>query len=260
MNATFNNFFAMQRKATIYIVDDDPVILKSIARLVEPTGIKVKTFSRVDDFLDRYKADGPGCLVLDMWMPGMSGRKLQSLLAERDHNIPIIFVTDNANVRMAVDALKAGAVNFFEKPYPPQELFEEIQSAIRADIEAWEHREEEQKIEDKLALLKIGEREVMELIMKGNSNKEIAKILQLSVRGVEARRAKAKKTLHIHSKSELRQLLPTTEIATSHSRSTITRDLDSGSAKGDHGRIGTKKTRKAYPLNTGYLSVQHCQT
>jgi RNA polymerase sigma factor (sigma-70 family) len=108
---------------------------------------------------------------------------------------------------MAVDAVKAGAVNFLEKPFRPQELFEEIQKTIRADIDAWQRRDEEQNLERKLAALKAGEREVLDLIMQGKTNEEIAKELELSVRGVEARRAKAMKTLRVDSKSELMRML-----------------------------------------------------
>jgi RNA polymerase sigma factor (sigma-70 family) len=137
----------------------------------------------------------------------MSGIELQKRLAESGCRLPIIIVTGHADVRMAVDAVKAGAVNFLEKPFRPQELFEEIQKTIRADIEAWQRRDEEQNLERKLATLKVGEREVLDLIMQGKTNEEIAKELQLSVRGVEARRAKAMKTLRVDSKSELMRML-----------------------------------------------------
>jgi FixJ family two-component response regulator len=106
-----------------------------------------------------------------------------------------------------VDAVKAGAANFFEKPFRPQDLFEEIQKTLRQDIDNWRRRDEEQSVERKLALLKSGEREVLDLIMDGKTNEEIASELQLSVRGVEARRAKAMRTLRVDSKTELVQLL-----------------------------------------------------
>jgi FixJ family two-component response regulator len=197
----------MQRKTTIYIVDDDPQVREAITHLVKPIEAQVETYSRADDFLANFHDDGPACLILDVRMPGMSGLELQSRLAQAGSQIPIVIVTGHADVRMAVDAVKAGAANFFEKPFRPQDLFEEIQKTLRQDIENWRRRDEEQSVERKLALLKSGEREVLDLIMDGKTNEEIASELQLSVRGVEARRAKAMRTLRVDSKTELVQLL-----------------------------------------------------
>jgi RNA polymerase sigma factor (sigma-70 family) len=200
----------MQKTPTIYIVDDEPQVLEAIAHLVKPIGANVETFSRADDFLGKFVDEGPACLVLDVRMPRLSGLELQSKLIETGCKIPVIIVTGHADVRMAVDAVKAGAASFLEKPFRPQELFEEIQKALRADIEAWRRRQEEQSLDRLLAHLKRGERQVLDLIVEGKTNEEIAKSLQLSIRGVEARRAKAMKTLHVDSKVELMQLLRTT--------------------------------------------------
>jgi two-component system, LuxR family, response regulator FixJ len=197
----------MQRKPTIYIVDDEPEVLEAISHLVKPIEAEVKTYSRADDFLSDFQGDGPGCLVLDVRLPGMSGMELQERLIQARCQMPIIIISGHADIRMAVDAVKAGAVNFLEKPFRPQELFEEIQKTLRSDIERWQHRDEEQSLERKLAVLKAGEREVLDLIMQGKTNEEIARELQLSVRGVEARRAKAMRTLRVDSKSELVRLL-----------------------------------------------------
>jgi two-component system response regulator FixJ len=194
-------------KPTIYIVDDEPQVLEAISHLVKPIGVHIETFARADDFLDAYHNDGPGCLILDVRMPGMSGVELQSRLAQSGFHLPIIIVTGHADVRMAVDAVKQGAAYFLEKPFRPQELFDEIQKALRADIEAWRRRNEEQDIEQKLAQLKPGEREVLNRIKEGKTNEEIAEELKLSVRGVEARRAKAMKTLRVDSKTELLRML-----------------------------------------------------
>jgi two-component system, LuxR family, response regulator FixJ len=199
--------FAMFRKPKIYIVDDDPQVLDAISQLVEPIDADVETFSRADDFLRKFHDNGPMCLVLDVRMPGMSGLELQTKLAQAGCHIPIIFVTGYADVRMTVDALKAGAANIFEKPFRPQELFDEIQKLLREDIESWLRRDEEQCVEQKLKVLRPREREVIDLIAEGKTNDEIAKELQLSLRGIEARRAKAMKTLRVDSKAELMQLL-----------------------------------------------------
>jgi two-component system, LuxR family, response regulator FixJ len=197
----------MQRKPTIYIVDHEPQVLRSITLLVKPIGAKIRTFTRADNFLNNFHYEGPGCLVLDVFLPDMSGMELQSRLTQAKCQIPIIIITGHADIRMAVDAMKAGAVNFFEKPFRPQDLFKEIQKSLRNDIEVWKRIEEVQSLERKLAILKTGEREVLHLIQEGKTNREIAQELQLSVRGVETRRAKAMKTLRIDSKAELMKFM-----------------------------------------------------
>jgi two-component system, LuxR family, response regulator FixJ len=198
---------AMQRKPTIYIVGHEPQVLQSITLLVKPIGAKIRTFTRADKFLNSFHYEGPGCLVLDVFLPGMSGMELQMRLTQAKCQIPIIIIAGHADIRMAVDAMKAGAVNFLEKPFRPQELFEEIQKSLRTDIEVWKCSKEVQCLERKLAILKTGEREVLKLIQEGKTNKEIAQELQLSIRGVEARRAKAMKTLRIDSKTELMKFM-----------------------------------------------------
>ena len=197
----------MQRKPTIYIVDDEREVLDAIAQLVQPIGAEVKTFSRADDFLSYFHDDGPGCLVLAVRIPDMSGLELQARLVQTACQIPVIFITAHADVRMAVDAMKTGAVNFLEKPFRPQELFDEIQQSLRSAIATWKHYDKEQSIQRKFALLKSGEREVLDLIKEGKTNERIARELQLSVRGVEARRAKVMRTLRVDSKSDLVKLL-----------------------------------------------------
>ncbi|MCC6124892.1 MAG: response regulator transcription factor [Pirellulales bacterium] len=197
----------MEQKTTIHIVDDEPRILEAIAHLIKPIDAEVKTYADAEEFLRDFRDDGPGCLVLDVRMPGMSGLELQTRLAEDGYTLPVVIVTGHADVRMAVDAVKAGAVSFLEKPFRPQELFDEIQRAVRADAEAWRRLDEAQNVERKLAPLKAGEREVLALIAKGKTNEQIAEELHLSVRGVEARRAKAMKTLRVDTKAELLRLL-----------------------------------------------------
>ena len=197
----------MQRKPTIYIVDGEREVLDAITQLVKPIGPEVKTFTRADDFLSYFHDDGPGCLVLAVRIPDMSGVEIQARLVQAGCQIPVIFITGHADVRMAVAAMKTGAVDFLEKPFRSQELFDEIQQSLRSSIEKWQQRDEEQRIECELALLKSGEREVIDLINEGKTNEQIARELQISVRGVEARRAKAKRTLRVDSKSDLLKLL-----------------------------------------------------
>jgi two-component system, LuxR family, response regulator FixJ len=197
----------MLRKPTVYVIDDEPDILDIVAGLVRPIGAEVVTFGAAEDFLTGFQHDGAACLVLDVRLPGMSGLELQKKLAQANCTIPVIIVTGYADVRMALDAIRDGAVNFFEKPFRMQELFDQIQKSLREDGEWWQRHEEEQSVERRLALLKAGERAVLDRVAEGKTNEEIAKDLQLSVRGVEARRAKAMKTLRVDSKAELMRLL-----------------------------------------------------
>jgi FixJ family two-component response regulator len=197
----------MDRKSTVYVIDDEPDVLDTVGALVRPIGADLRTFSSAEDFLSAFQHDGPSCLLLDVRLPGMSGLELQKKLVQADCTIPIIIMTGYADVRMALDAIRGGAVNFFEKPFRMQELFDQIQRSLRDENEWWRRNDEEQSVERRLALLKAGERAVLDHLAEGKTNEEIARDLQLSVRGVEARRAKAMKTLRVDSKTDLMQLL-----------------------------------------------------
>jgi FixJ family two-component response regulator len=197
----------MDRKSTVYVIDDEPDILDTIAALVRPIGANLQTFATAEEFLSSFQYDGPSCLLLDVRLPGMSGLELQNSLAQADCTMPVIIMTGYADVRMALDAIRGGAVNFFEKPFRMQELFDQIQKSLHDDREWWRRHDEEQGVERRFSSLKAGERAVLDLVAEGKTNEEIASELQLSVRGVEARRAKAMKTLRVDSKTELMRLL-----------------------------------------------------
>ena len=114
-----------------------------LAELVKAIGLNVEAYGSAEEFLEAYPASGPGCLVLDVRVPGMSGMELQRQLAAAGSTLPIIFITGHADVRMAVEAMERGAFGFLEKPFRPQELCEKIQNAVRLDVEAWRWREEQ---------------------------------------------------------------------------------------------------------------------
>jgi two-component system response regulator FixJ len=197
----------MERKATIYVVDDDSEIFDAISTLAKPTGATLRTFNNAEDFLDYFRYDGPACLISDVRLPGMSGLQLLKKLAQSGCAIPIIIISAYADIRMALDAIKGGAVNFFEKPFSMQEIYKQIEKSLLAEKQSWHRRDVEQNIERKLASLKAGERAVLDLEVEGKTNEEIAKILELSVSGVKACQTKAMKTLRIDSKSELMRFL-----------------------------------------------------
>lgn len=197
----------MKGTPTVYIVDDDPSLVEAVRHLLRPMGLRIETYSSAEQFLTAYRPNGPACLVLDVRMPGMSGLMLQRQLADRGVDLPVIIITAHADVRMTVDAMKTGAVEFLEKPFRPQALYDAVQAAVRADEEAWQKRAEEENVERKLAGLTPAEREVLELVATGRTNKEIAEELGLSVRGVENRRAKLMQKVGVSSKRELLELV-----------------------------------------------------
>ena len=133
----------MIAQPVVYLVDDDPAILRVLAELVKALKLDVEAHPSAEEFLESYSASGPACLVLDVRVPGMSGMELQRHLTAAGNTLPIIFITGYADVRMAVEAMERGAFGFLEKPFRAQELCEKIQSAVRSDVETWQRREEQ---------------------------------------------------------------------------------------------------------------------
>lgn len=190
--------------ATVFIIDDDQAVARSLRWLIETVRLKVETFASAQDFLDHYDAGKPGCLVLDVRMPGMSGLELQERLTVRgSYYPPIIFITGHGDVQMAVRAIQAGAFDFVEKPFHDQDLLDRIQRAIALD--AGQRGKEEQRAQLKMlfASLTPREREVLDLVVDGLSNKAIANALGLSAKTVEVHRAKVMEKLHARSLSDL---------------------------------------------------------
>ncbi|MEQ8232964.1 MAG: response regulator transcription factor [Gammaproteobacteria bacterium] len=175
---------------TVFIVDDDLAVRQSLSLLIRSMSLPVETFESAQDFLGRGDPARPGCLVLDIRMPGMSGLELQDELARRDFSLPVIFITGHGDIGMAVRAMKSGAVDFIEKPFNDQVLLERINQAIELDRVRRAERGELADIASRLQLLSPREREVMERIVAGQANKVIAIDLGLSERTVEIHRAK----------------------------------------------------------------------
>jgi RNA polymerase sigma factor (sigma-70 family) len=170
---------------------------------------RVEAFASAEKFLAAYRPDRPGCLVLEAAMPGMSGLELQRKLIHEKMAIPVIFVTARANVPLAVEAMQRGAVNFFEKPVPEHQLWESIRKAIELDEQGRSRRARRRRAEQRLARLTPGERAVLNLILEGKMNKEIAVELGLSTRTIEDRRAKLMKKMDAGCLAELIQLAMT---------------------------------------------------
>ena len=148
------------REPTVFVVDDDAGVLDAMRILLRSIGLRAETYQSADDFLEDYDHEVPGCLVLDVRMPGMSGMELQEKLAEMGSSTPIIFVTAHGDVPMAVEAVKGGAIDFVQKPFRDQELLDKIQHAIELDANSRAERESREEIAARIAALTPRERQV----------------------------------------------------------------------------------------------------
>ena len=192
---------------TVFVVDDDPGVGDSIRLLLRSVGLPSKTFLSANEFLAAYDPERAGCLVLDVRMPGMSGLDLQARLQEMESTLPIIFVTAHGDVPMAVNAVKAGAVDFIQKPFRDQELLDKIQEALEADVRIRAQRGDLVEIRGRLETLTPRETEVLVLVVEGKPNKNIARALGISQRTVEIHRARVMEKMQVRSVSKLVQLV-----------------------------------------------------
>ena len=187
----------------IFIVDDDDAVRKSLCLLMKSVGLVARGLASAQDFLDVYDRAQPGCLVLDIRMPGMSGLELQDRLVAERIELPIIFITGHGDVPMAVQALHKGAMEFLQKPFRDQDLIDRVQLALKSDTEQRHAASLRRNLEAKLATLTPREREVMERVADGQANKAIAIDLDMSSRTVEIHRARAMEKMGARSLAEL---------------------------------------------------------
>ncbi len=193
----------------IYVVDDDDTFRKSLQWLLESVGLAVRTFSTAAEFLEAYVPGSPGCLVLDIRMPGMSGLQLQDQLASRGIGLPVIFLTGHGDVPMAVAAVKKGALDFIQKPYNDQQLLDLVNEALKRDAELREREARSQQIAGLVASMTAREREVMDAVVSGKSNKIIAEELGVTIKTVEAHRARVMEKMGAESLAHLVHLVMT---------------------------------------------------
>ena len=199
----------MPPDTTVWIVDDDPSIRNSLRWLIESIGLAVRTCESAEELLRAYE-DTPGCLVTDLRMPGMSGLELQEALVARGNHVPVIFLTAHGEVPIAVRAVRAGAHDFVEKPFSNQQLLDGIRRAVAADEVSRAALAGRADATARFRLLSAREQEVMELIVEGKANKEIAAELDLSTKTVEFHRAHVMKKMGAES---LAGLIHTVSIA-----------------------------------------------
>jgi len=199
-------------KPTVFIVDDDAAIRTTISQLVASMNLKAETFSTANEFLDSYDPARPGCLILDIRMPGISGMALQSKLLEEGSFIPIIFITGHGDVPMAAEAMRTGAVDFIEKPFRNQALLDRIYEALAKDAHARKTQTAQDAVDSRLNLLSPREREVLTYVRAGKRNNVIAQELGVSQRTVEVHRSNIMKKLKVGSVAELVAMIGTTEV------------------------------------------------
>jgi len=202
----------MRENATIFVVDDDAAVRDSLRWVIESNGWKVEAHPSAEAFLNSYTPNRLGCLILDVRMPGMSGPELQKLLNERQCSLPIIFISAHGTVPTAVRAMQAGAVDFILKPYNNVTLLERIDKCVERARQHTDINRQGNVTRERLAQLTAREREVLELVVTGKSNKQMAAELQISIKTVEAHRAKIMRKLQVHSLAELVSLALTHQI------------------------------------------------
>jgi two-component system, LuxR family, response regulator FixJ len=193
----------MSDQPIVFVVDDDEAVRNAVQWMVKAQGLQSLGFESAESFLAAYRPESRGCLVLDVRMPGISGLELQDKLAELNIAIPVIIITGHADVPMAVHAMKHGALDFIQKPLSKQVLLDRIRHAIQLDADTRRQAHETREIGGRMADLTSREREVLDLILAGRLNKQIASALGLSSRTVEKHRAQLMAKMQANSTAEL---------------------------------------------------------
>jgi FixJ family two-component response regulator len=189
------------------VVDDDSGVRNAMRSLLKSVGLTSQLHGSAQDFLESYDPLQPGCLVLDIRMPGMSGLELQQELNMRGATIPVIFMTGHGDVPMAVEAMQHGAFDFLQKPFRDQDLLDRIQKAIVRDGKLRESLGEHERIRARLETLTEREREVLDLMIQGKQNKAVAQELGVSPRTIEIHRARVMEKMDVQSVAELVRMM-----------------------------------------------------
>jgi RNA polymerase sigma factor (sigma-70 family) len=191
---------------TVFIVDDDPSVLKALTRLMSFAGLNAATFASPHEFLDHHDQNAPGCLVLDVSMPHINGLELHQMLVAKGCDLPVIFLTGHGDIPMTVRAIKQGAVNFLTKPVRGKDLIAAIHDAIETNRVARQARAKLNELQQRLAILTPREREVLSHVVTGKRNKQIADELGTAEKTIKIHRASVMKKLQAESLADLMKL------------------------------------------------------
>jgi two-component system response regulator FixJ len=194
---------------TVFVVDDDEAVRDSLKLLLKSAGILAVTYASAQELLANYDPAQPGCLVLDVRMPGKSGLEMQHELNLRGAMIPVIFITGHGDIPMAVEAMQQGAFDFLQKPFRDSDLLDRVQRALARDQEQRDRLRQTDRIRERLASLSPREREVLDLVTRGKANKMVAGDLGVSQRTVEIHRAHVMQKMEAGSLAELVRMMMT---------------------------------------------------
>ncbi len=190
---------------TVFIIDDDADFRESVQWLLESTSYTIESYASAQEFLDDYD-QCPGCMLLDVRMPEISGLALQQIMQERDIRLPVIVLTGHGDVPMAVTAMKNGALDFLEKPFDDDVLLKLVDRAMQEAEQRFSQQNEERELRELYDTLSRREREVMDLVVTGNSNREIAETLGISPKTVEVHRSRVMGKMRAESLAQLVQM------------------------------------------------------
>ena len=204
----------MSENSTVYIVDDDPAVRDVIANLVKDMGLESQTFCSAEEFLSSYKRTGTDCLVLDVRMAGMSGMELLGKLSEDKITIPVILVTGHGDIAMAVEALQKGAVDFVEKPFREQTLWEKISKALKTSDKAYNLTTDQDNLTGKISRLTGKEREILNHLLAGKTDKQIGNDLDCARRTAAFHRGNILEKLEFSNAVELAQTVARLDVST----------------------------------------------
>lgn len=193
-------------KQKVFLVDDDEAVRDALELLLGACGLHVHAFASAEAFLDHYRADEPGCLLLDIRMPGMSGLQLQELLIAGGIRIPIIFITAHGDIPTAVDTVKKGAVQFIEKPFDDDRLLCLVFDALKLDATMRSHAAADASRESRLLTLTRRERQILDMVLAGKTSRSIADELFISIKTVEFHRGGIMRKLQVGSLRDLFQI------------------------------------------------------
>lgn len=196
-----------EMRETVFVVDDDETVRDVVRMMAEGGGYYVETYADAESFLNDFEGSVPGCLVLDIRMPGMSGLALQDELIKRGTLIPIIFITGHGDVEMAVECIQKGALDFIEKPFREAKLLEKVELGLVSDRQSRADLSAKTEVHDKLSSLTSRETEIMHMIAQGCANKVIAIDLGIAQGTVEIHRSRVMHKLGVRSVAQLMRLL-----------------------------------------------------